>query len=465
MQKIDTEYWLGETLLIGKYWQLTLCMAVLLSAFAMSSAGLLLPQFVLYYGITADVAQWLVTGYLTGVVSSLLLVDFIARFVGQKRCFLIAAGVFAIASASMIFGVSFFMVVVARFIQGSCAAVLLTLSLSMARQLSGSDKLGKNVALVASMSALGTASGPLLSGLVLSFTSWQWLYVMFIPVALAIFILARNQLPSDQSGPAHHVSSVTVWRIVLMMLCICFCLLTMILPDTLSYLWVLAILAAAMLLVEKYCPEPLVQWQFLVKGTLWVGYVSNLGVSMVMMLPIMIGSFYLLHALDLSAMQAGLVMASSSLSVALLSRLSGRLCDRFDSNKVVLLGLLVLFFGTFLFRHVSLSDGVLVYLALSLICSAGYALFVTANNVSTLKQVDKVATTSVSGFLNFSRQLGFVLGASFASTVLADYIRIDHAADPQAILAALRHTYSLAALTLLLLFIVSTFSFYRKFRG
>jgi MFS family permease len=138
----------------------------------------------------------------------------------------------------------------------------------------------------------------------------------------------------------------------------------------------------------------------------------NTLVSTVMMSTLIVGPFYLSHAIGLNSGEVGLVMSIGP-SLSILSGFpAGKLVDRFGVRKISSLGLGSMLIGTVGVIILPPHFGLYGYAIAIAFLSPGYQLFLAANSTGVMTSVEKNQKGVISGLLNLSRNLGLVTGAS-----------------------------------------------------
>ena len=147
---------------------------------------------------------WIVNGYVLAAGGFLLLGGRVADLYGRRRMFLIGISVFAIASTLCGAAVAPGMLVVSRFIQGTGEAMAAPASLGLVALLFTDPKeRAKALGIFGGIAGLGGVSGTVISGVLVDFASWRWIFYINIPVALvALIIVPRlvNESRMDLGG-------------------------------------------------------------------------------------------------------------------------------------------------------------------------------------------------------------------------------------------------------------------------
>src|SRR3954454_9565682 len=147
-------------------------------------------------GITG--LQWVVEGYTLMFAALLLWSGALTDRAGARRVFGAGLGLFAVASAACGLAPSLAILVVARFVQGSAAAVMMPASMALIGQAYPEHRQrGRAVAMWAMGGAVASSSGPVLGG-VLTLVSWRLIFFVNLPVAAAALLLLRRVAPSPR---------------------------------------------------------------------------------------------------------------------------------------------------------------------------------------------------------------------------------------------------------------------------
>lgn len=345
---------------------ITLGLSMLLASLGTSIANIALPTLAEVFLLPFIQVQAVVIGYLISLTITVVIAGRLGDRYGCKSMLIVGLIIFSLASLLCSVAPSLWILVAARSFQGIGAAFLMTLAMALTRQTVSKSQLGRAMGMLGTISALGTALGPVLGGFLLVVSGWQSIFgLQFILAGIAI-ILARVLLPNDyikKEIPA----------------------LTSLQTD------------------QNITPNLMV----------------NLLVAAVMMTTLVIGPFYLSLGLNLDQIQVGLIMGIGPV-VAILSGIpSGRLVDRWGGRYIVTIGLIFLIIGSSMLAILPKLMGISGYIMPIIILTSGYQLFQAANNTMTLADVPKARQGVVSGLLNLSRNMGLIIGASVMGAIFS----------------------------------------------
>ncbi|MDP9116131.1 MAG: MFS transporter [Actinomycetota bacterium] len=152
-----------------------------------------LPRIQRDLGFSQSGLAWVVNGYVLMAGGLLLLGGRLADVLGRRRLFLLGVGLFAIASATCGGAVDPGMLVASRFLQGAGEAMAAPASLGLIALLFPDPRERmKALGLWGGVAGLGGTSGTVISGVLVNFASWRWIFFINLPVAaLALLLVPR----------------------------------------------------------------------------------------------------------------------------------------------------------------------------------------------------------------------------------------------------------------------------------
>ncbi|WP_073500907.1 MFS transporter [Actinacidiphila paucisporea] len=170
-------------------------MADLLDATAMNVAA---PAIHNDLGASGAEFQWISIGYLLAFAVLLLAGGRLGDIAGRRRMLLIGLAGFALTSAACAVAQSPVQLIVARLLQGGAAAMMVPQCISLIRESFGEEHSAKAFAVFGPFMSLSSAAGPILGGTLITYASWRWIFVINLPVCLAVYLAARRTLPAGQ---------------------------------------------------------------------------------------------------------------------------------------------------------------------------------------------------------------------------------------------------------------------------
>lgn len=396
----------------------SLGLSMLLASLSTSIVNIALPTLSRELAIPFGEVQWIVLAHLLAVTTLIVSVGRLGDLFGRKRLLLGGLGLFTVAAALATFAPILRVLIFARVLQGVGAATMMALSLALVSESAPKERIGSALGLVGTTSAIGTALGPALGGVLTEHLGWRAIFGIQIPVGVLAFLLAMRFVPESPASGARARPSFDVLGTVLFALAVGSYALAM--TDAAGAfgakrggLLVLAVLSVLLFVrVEAKAAAPLVEVRMFLRRTLSVALATSALVSTLLMTTLIVGPFYLSRTLGLGAGAVGLVLAVGPSIAAVVGVPAGRLVDRIGTRQMTLAGLAVTTLGSLGLATSAERLGVLGYIVPLAILTAGYALFQTANNTGVMSSVRADERGLASGLLNLSRNLGLVTGAS-----------------------------------------------------
>lgn len=404
---------------------LGLSLSIALASLSTSIAHVGLPTLAQAFAATFQNVQWVVLAYLVAVTSLIVGVGRLGDIYGRRR--LLLAGILLFTAASVLcgFASTIWLLIAARTAQGLGAAAMMALTLALVGEIVPRARTGRAMGLLGTMSALGTALGPALGGVLLAGPGWRALFLVNVPLSIPAFLLARHFLPADRRhSQTTRVSFDGVGTMLLALALGTYALAMTIHPRHFGSLnfALLALAAGAaglFVFVELRAPSPLVRLAMLREPGLRTGLLASGLVSTVMMTTLVVGPFYLSLALELEAAVVGLVLSVGPLAAALAGVPAGGLADRLGAQRAAVLGLIGIAGSSLALALLPAALGIAGYITPIVIITVAYALFQASNNTAVMRDISSEQRGVVSGMLNLSRNLGLITGASVMSAVFA----------------------------------------------
>ncbi|WP_172150204.1 MULTISPECIES: MFS transporter [Pseudomonas] len=424
----------------------SLSLSMLLSSLGISIANVGLPTLVQAFDASFQDVQWVVIAYLLAITTLIVSVGRFGDLIGRRRLLLAGIFLFTLASALCGFAPTLWLLIGARALQGLGAAIMMALTLAFVGETVAKAKTGSAIGLLGTMSAIGTALGPSLGGVLIARFGWQAIFLVSVPLGALTLLLAQRYLPVDRHTPKAGRGGFDPLGTLLLALTLAAYALAMTMGRGLDMALLLAAAVGVGLFVfvEARVASPLIRLALFRDPLLSGSLAMSALVSTVMMATLVVGPFYLAHGLGLDAARVGLVLSVGPFVSALTAVPAGRIADRFGAQRMTIVGLAGMAAGCLLLSVIPERLGIGGYIAPIVILTMGYALFQTANNTAVMTAVASDQRGVISGMLNLSRNLGLITGASAmgAVFVLTSATSDIATAHPQAVASGMRNTFA-----------------------
>lgn len=168
---------------------LVVTMPTFFAFLATSATNVALPHIAGSFGSTVDEAKWVVTSYMIANGIFLPLTGWLERKLGRLGFLKIFITIFTLGSIVCTFAPSLFVLILGRIIQGIGGGVLMPLSQSILLQEFPSNRKGDAMAIFVFSIMVSSIMGPTVGGLLVDNFSWQWIFIINIPVGILSLIL------------------------------------------------------------------------------------------------------------------------------------------------------------------------------------------------------------------------------------------------------------------------------------
>lgn len=434
----------------------SLSLPMLLSSLGTSVTNVALPTLADAFGASFSAVQWVVLAYLLGVTTMIVSVGRLGDMVGRRKLLLAGVVLFTLASIACAFAPSLAVLIASRAVQGIAGAIMMALSLALVGEAVPTASTGSAMGLLGSMSAIGTALGPSLGGLLISQLGWRAVFLLNIPLGLLAFLLAHRFTPADARATVPDRQYDKAGSLLLAISLTAYALGMTLRHDASGWSRIALLAGAGLGVVQFWHTEtrathPLVPVASLRDALLRNGLVASALVSTVMMTTLVVGPFYLSRALGLSPARVGLAMSVGPIITALCGVPAGRMVDRMGAARMTVWGLVAIATGALLLSTCPSAWGVAGYVLPLGIATAGYAAFQTANNVGVMSNALEGQKGVIAGLLSLARNLGLITGASAMGALFAVASRTADIsrAEPAAVITGMRTTFAVATVLII----------------
>ena len=145
--------------------------------------------------------QWVVNAYMLTLASLILVGGTLGDRLGRRRIFLLGVAWFAIASLACGVAQSAEQLIVARAVQGIGGALLTPGSLALIQATITPEDRPRAIGVWSAWSGVAAAVGPLLGGAIVEGLSWRWIFLMNLPVAVAVIVVGLRHVPESGGIP------------------------------------------------------------------------------------------------------------------------------------------------------------------------------------------------------------------------------------------------------------------------
>ncbi|MDE7412809.1 MAG: MFS transporter [Muribaculaceae bacterium] len=388
-----------------------------------------LPVLASELAVSDSLSVWLITIYQLVITMLLLPMAAIGDRYSYRKVFVAGTLIFTISSLACAAGSSFTSVLIARAFQGIGAAAVMGVNIALTRLIYPREVLGRGLALNAMVIAISTAAGPTLAGVILSLSSWHWLFLINIPFGLAAFFIGKAKLPGNPGyKTATAISKKFDWISAVE---------NMIVFGLIFYalglfsrggeigmgLTLLGVgMMAGMIYVKRQLriPDPILPVD-LFRSRLFSLCICTSVASFIAQNVAMIALPFLFHdRYGFSAIATGLLMTPWSLATMVVSPLAARFVERHHPGKTAAAGMGVYAIGMLLLLLLPSTRVEAWQIAWRMaVCGVGFGMFQTPNNIVMVMATPLKRSGSAGGMQGTARLVGQTLGATMVTLIFA----------------------------------------------
>jgi len=163
--------------------------------------NLTIPSIQEQFHIGAETVQWLQTLYVLFFGGFLIIGGKLSDQIGRKKIFLIGAFIFMLTSLGAGLSQSFEVLAIFRALQGLGAAFIMPSALSIVTNtFRGEQERNRAIGIFSSFAAIGSGSGLSVGGIISTYLSWHWVFLINVPILLLTLIFAYQYLPADEKS-------------------------------------------------------------------------------------------------------------------------------------------------------------------------------------------------------------------------------------------------------------------------
>ncbi len=326
--------------------------ASFLTPFMASSVNVALPVIAKELAVNAIMLSWITTSYL--LISAMLSVPFgrIADIYGMKKIFISGIIIFTIATFLASLSPSVEFLIFARVLQGVGSAMIFVTGLAIITSVFPPNEMGKAIGINVSAVFIGLVMGPVLGGLLTQYLGWRSIFYLIVPLGILVTVLVIFKLKGKEwaecKGEKLDKIGSILYAISLLLVLVGFSEIRNITGQIMLILGIIGIIG--FVIWELRVEHPVLEMRLFFKNRKFAfsnlaALISFTGTFAVVFLL----SLYLQYIKGLDPRGAGLVLATQTIVMALISPISGRLSDKYESRTLASIGMAITTVGLIIF--------------------------------------------------------------------------------------------------------------------
>ncbi|MBU3570312.1 DHA2 family efflux MFS transporter permease subunit [Priestia aryabhattai] len=384
-----------------------------------------IPHLITEFGVTANTAQWLLTGYMLVNGALIPLSAFLIERFGVRRLFLFAMVCFTVGSLICGIAPTFSIMLTGRLIQAIGGGVLSPLVMTIIVFIFPPHMRGKGMGIFGLAMMFAPAIGPTLSGWVIQNYDWHILFNGMVPLGAIVLIIAFFQLKDIQppKDVKVHMPSVVTSLAGMGLLLYGF-------SEAGNDGWtdsvvLSTIIGGAVLLIifvlqQIKSEKPLLDMRVFKYNIFSLSNIISIAITISMYAGMFLLPIYLQNIRGYSAFDSGLLLLPGALVMLVMSPISGTLFDKVGPRPLAIVGMLITSISTFEFTKLTMDTPFNHILAIYIIRSFGMSLLMMPIMTAGLNQLPQRLSSHGTSMSNTLRQVSGSIGISLMTTIFTN---------------------------------------------
>ena len=399
-------------------------MTSFLTPFMGSSVNIALPSIGKEFSMNAVSLSWVVSSYLLAAAVFLVPLGRIADIYGRKR--VLTYGIISFTAFSLLLAISNspLVLISLRVLQGIGSAMIFGTGIAILTSVFPVKERGRALGINVASVYLGLSLGPFLGGILTQHFGWRSIFLVNVPIGLAVISMIFWKLKgewAEAKGEKFDIAGSLIYGLALIAIMYSLSLL----PAS-SAIW--------FLLSGFLCLLVFVKWETIVTSPIFnvsffkhnpvftfsnlaalVNYSATFAVAFLL-------SLYLQYTKGLSPQNAGLILVSQPIVMAIISPLAGRLSDKVEPQIVASIGMALTSVGLLFFAFLNTETTLGFIVAGLIIIGLGLAFFSSPNTNAVMGSVERKYYGVSSAMLGTMRLVGNMFSMGIVMLLFALYI-------------------------------------------
>jgi EmrB/QacA subfamily drug resistance transporter len=407
-----------------RWWTLgAMCFALFMVMLDNTVVNVALPSIQREIGAQLSALEWVINGYTLTFAVLIATGGRLGDIFGRRRMFLAGVIIFAVTSATAGLAQDPAMLIGSRAIQGIGAALMMPATLSIITHAFPAAERGKAIGTWAGVSALALSIGPVIGGFLTEYVSWRAIFFINLPVAVGAVVATVFAVTESRDETIdRHVDYPGVISLTAALTAIILGLIEgnswgWSSPGILALLIGGAIGLVAFVAIELRVAAPMVEFA-LFRTRQFIG--SNLIafiITFAMMGTFFFMALYMQDILGYSALEAGVRFLPTTMVIAVIAPIAGRLADRLGPAMPMSGGLAILAAAMFLFAGITPTTTYGGLIVPFILMGIGIALVMSPMSTAAMNAVSVQKAGVASGVLQMSRMVGASVGVAATGAI------------------------------------------------
>ncbi len=397
-----------------------------------SIVNVAIPDMMNIFGVDQSSIEWVSTAYTLALGVITPLSGWLGVKLGLKKMYIWALIIFTLGSGLCALSWDLNSQIAFRIIQAIGGGLIMPAVQAMMVRMVPRHQIGAASGILGMAMLFAPAVGPALGGYLVEYIDWRWIYTINVPIGIAAVLLAIRRVPSFAAGKAGKFDFLGAVTIAV-------ALFTLLLATTEGSSWgwgsqsIISLLFISLISFiffvwwQLSIDQPLLNLRLFKYKTFSIANLLLLLISISLFGVMFYLPVYMQSIRGLGAFQTGLLQLPPALLTGMILPISGILYDRIGPKVLVPVGMVLIAWGMYLFRHLTL-DTALIYLVLwNCVRSLGMGLAMIPTQSASISEIPSEQAGQASAITNVINRLGGAFGVVIMVQLFDHYNHLEQA--------------------------------------
>ncbi|MGP4080671.1 DHA2 family efflux MFS transporter permease subunit [Pseudalkalibacillus sp. R45] len=387
-----------------------------------TALNVMVPSLVSDFTSSYTTVQWTITAYTLAQAAVVPIAGWMTDRFGTKQIFLISIALFTIGSLLCALSVTIEQLIWFRTVQGIGGGMVLPVAFAFTYRIAPPDKQGAVMGIVTAPMLLAPALGPVVSGWMIDFITWHWVFLINIPIGILAVWIGIYKLPKTMEHNATPLDRLGMVLSPIAFAGLCFGINQGVnnrgSTSTITGLLVGGVALILFVFVQLRRKHPLLDLRVFrssnfTQGILvqWVAFLALYGSSFLI-------PQFLQNAKGFTAFETGLTMATEAITSALVITIASRLFDKFGARPLAILGMVSVAISAWIFTFTTPEDGIGKIIIALILLGTGVGLTMMPINTHLFQSAPKKLSGRISALTGAMQQVMSSFAVAGSATLL-----------------------------------------------
>jgi len=398
----------------------------IMSILDVTVVSIALPTFMQVFDAQYSTVAWTMTGYTLALAAVIPVTGWAADRFGTKRLYLLALILFVAGSVACSMAWSIGSLISFRIIQGLGGGMLMPLGMTIMTHAAGPQRVGRVMAVLGVPMLLGPIGGPILGGWLIEVASWNWIFLINLPIGILALVTAIIVLPKDNPEPSESFDFVGMLLLSPGLALFLYGVSSIPRTGTVGSAEVLipaiigVVFMAAFVWHALRKNHPLIDLRLFKHRQLTIAVITMSLFAIAFFGAMLLFPSYFLQVRLEKTLPTGLLLAPQGIGAMLSMPIAGKLTDKMGPGRFVLSGIVLIAAGMAVFTQISATTPYLLILGSLFVMGLGMGMTMMPIMSAALASLTHHEVARGSTLMNIIQQSAGSVGTAVMSVILTN---------------------------------------------